>query len=109
MTRLVGRSVAIVAVILAAGLAYAQTRPAVIPDISEIKKLLESPTPRDHAWGAWRAAQARAMELAPQLRQVATAHKDASVWQDSLATRAALDALIQLGGAQPAAWARTFF
>ena len=108
MTRGPLRSWAAVVVVVCALPAHAQTRPPFIPDVAEIKRLLES-TPRDQAWGAWLAAQAQAKELAPVLREVASARRTAEVWQDSLASGAALDALIQIGTPQPAAWARTFF
>jgi len=88
--------------------ARAQT-PPFIPDVPEIRRLLESTTPRDQAWGAWFAVQAQARDLAPLLRAVATGNMAAAEWQDTLATTAALDALIQLGTPQPAAWARSFF
>jgi len=110
MTRWALRLCAAVAVVTwALPAAHAQTRPAFIPDVAEIRRLLESATPRDQALGAWLAAQAQARDLVPVLREVASAHRTAEAWQDSFATGAALDALIQLGTPPPATWARSFF
>ena len=89
--------------------AYEQDRPPYIPGVAEITRLLESSTPRDQAWGAWFAAQARATQLTPLLRQVASAHRTSDAADSRYAADAALDALIQLGTPQPPAWARTFF
>jgi hypothetical protein len=80
-----------------------------IPEIAEIRRLLQSLPPADQAWGAWLAGHAQASELAPMLRTLALALGTSQDSRDQRITSAVLDALIKLPGAQPTDWARAVF
>jgi hypothetical protein len=80
-----------------------------IPPVAEIAAMLRSIEPREQAWGAWLAAQAKATSLVPDLQRVADRHRDATAWTERVVSGAALDALIQMQVRVPAAWVRPFF
>ena len=75
---------------VAAGALQAQT-----PD--EVRALLESPVPKDQAWGAWHAAQGKMRQLEPQLRKNLEAHLNTISFQDEIVLDTTLDAFIQFG------------